>query len=496
MFKYTPIFILLTLINSVTLLGQGNFYNEGTVTLQVGSSIEIKGDAVIHQSIMGDGYMVMNGDNPQQISGNSANVNNFRITNSANVWLSNSLWVNDTLQLSAGILTLYNQHLYLGDNSIAQGSAGGYVETNGTGYIQRKVDNNSFTFHTGYSNEYFPITLAEMGTADTFRLQAWDQLTDNGTILGSPITNHVALLSYSFTDLITGGNNLDITMGWSDSKNAPDFAQTHAIGIFYNGSNYVELSNCPTNVNNVDPNAVSYTNINTTGTFGIGDSVYATNIPQANIQPGDTSICAGNTITFTALPAGATSYEWSTTETTQTINTGTNNNYFVTIIDSTGCAYTSNVVTLTILPLPPTPAITFNDPTLSVDSTYANYQWYLDGNIIVGATNYSTNYTTNGNYHVVVTGANGCTATSNDFTITLSITEEENTELTIWGQNNTLNIQLTNDDAQQIFIYDALGKVVYHQLYSANTIPLQLSHGMYVVRVIGVKGEYVKKMVW
>ncbi len=496
MFKYISFFVVFLGLNASTLFAQGYFYTEGTVTIGVASSIEIKGDAVINQPIHGDGFIVMNGDNPQYLSGSAVNTNNFKVANSAEVFLNNPLWVNDTLHMTSGILYLNNEHLYLGDNSIGTGNGGGYIETNSNGYVQRKIDNNPFTFHIGYGNEYFPITLSEMGTADTFQLQGWNHLPDDGTVSGTSITNHVALLSYSFTDLVTGGNDLNITMGWNDSKNAVDFAQSHAIGIFYNGSNYEEMSNCPTNVNSVDPNSVSYASINTTGTFGIGDSVYLSNIPIVYIQPGDTSICAGNAITFTAMPSGAASYEWSTSDTTQSINTGVANNYFVTIVDSVGCAYTSDVVTLTILSLPSTPIISFSTPTLSVDSTYASYQWFLNGDTIPGATNYQTDYTSNGSYLVVVTNINGCTATSDEFTISSSINNENNIELNVWGQYNQLIIDLKGDEAQQIFIYDALGKIVYHQKYSSNIIPLYISHGMYVVRILGVKGEYSKKIVW
>lgn len=475
---------------------QGYFYTEGTVTINPGASIEVKGNTVLNQSINGDGFLVMNGDNPQHISGNSAQANNFKVTNSADVILNTTLRVNDTLHMQSGILYLDNEHLFLADNSVCTGNGGGFIETNGSGYIQRKIDNNGFTFHTGHGNEYFPITLTEMGIADTFRLQGWNILPNDGSITGTPVTAHVALLSYSFTDLVNGGNDLSIIMGWNDSKNAPDFAQTHAIGIVYDGSNYTELSNCPTNVNNIDPNMVSYTGINTTGTFGIGDSIYASNIPQAFIQPGDTSICAGSNITFTALPAGVSSYHWSTGDTTQTINTNTANNYYVTIIDSTGCSYTSDVVVLTVLSTPLTPVIVYNAPLLSVDSTYSSYQWFLDGNPIGGATNYSTNSIGNGSYSVVVTGANGCTVTSDEYPLTLSILDENTAHCSIYNHFDLLTINLTGDEAMQVIICDALGKIVYHQQYHANTIPLQLCKGMYVVRITGKQGEYVKKIIW
>ena len=256
----------------VYISAQGYFYTESTVNINAGGSIEIKGNAVINQPITGTGgFMVMNGDNPQTMGGSSANMDNLRVSNNANVTLTDPLWVNDTLTMASGIIYLMDENLYLADNSFHTGNSVGFVETNGLGYMQRKVDSTPFTFHVGNNPEYFPIRLTETGTTDTFKVQAWDILPDDGTSTGLPITTHVALLSFSFSDFVVGGNNLNISMQWNDSKNAIDFVQPYAVGIWYNGSNYIEMDNCPTNVSTIDPNIVTYNGITNIGTFGIGD---------------------------------------------------------------------------------------------------------------------------------------------------------------------------------------------------------------------------------
>ena len=132
---------------------------------------------------------------------------------------------------------------------------------------------------------------------------------------------------------------------------------------------------------------------------------------------------------------------------------------------------------------------------LSVDAIYSTYQWYLNGNPISGATNSSYSVMVDGTYSVIVSGANGCTATDTLIYDTSGL-EDENISIHIFQQHENLVLQLTGDDAQQVFVYDALGKIVFHQVYTTNSIPLQLSHGVYVVRVTGEKHEYVKKIVW
>ncbi len=490
-----PLISIFFIFTPFILTAQGYFYTESTVQINTGASIEIKGDAVINQSIDGDGFMVMNGDNPQNMGGSSANMNNLRVTNSADVLLTDPIWVNDTLDMASGIIYLQDQNVYLADNSFHTGNLMGYLQTNGSGYIQRKLDTSPFTFHVGFDPEYFPVTLTEMGTADTFRVQAWDLLPDDGTSTGIPLTTHVGLMSYSVNDIVAGGNLINITMQWNDTKNAVDFVQPYAVGIRHNGSNYVELDNCPTNVSSIDPNIVSYAGIPNIGTFGVGDSIYLSNIPYAFINPGDTTVCLGSNVTFTATPAGAPAYLWSTSALTQSINATAAGNYWVEITDITGCVFRSEEVTLDTLSLPVVPTIIQTGSQLSVSAIYTTYQWYFNSNPIGGATSSSYTATANGTYDVVVTNANGCSSSDTYIVVDTGL-EEENTSYSIYNQQGQLYIQLGGDEAQQVFVYDALGKVVYQEPFNSNIITLELSSGIYVVRVIGIQKEYVKKLVW
>ncbi len=491
-----PLLFIFSFLTPVILSAQGYFYTEGTVQINAGASIEIKGHTVIHQSIDGDGFMVMNGDNPQTMGGSSSNMNNLKVTNSSNITLNDPLWVNDSLFMESGTIFLEDEHLYLADNSVHTGNTMGFVQTNGTGYVQRKLDSTPFTFHFGSGNEYFPVTLTELGTADTFRLQAWDLLPDDGTSAGTALTSHIALLSFSAMDIVTGGNNLSITMQWNDTKNAIDFVQPYAVGIWHNGSNYVELDNCPTNVNTIDPNIVSYVGVLNIGTFGIGDSIYLSNIPTAFITPGDTTVCEGNSVTFTALPAGAAGYLWSNSANTSSINTVVADTYFVDITDSTGCVFRSSDVELTTLPLPTTPTIIQTGNDLSIGGGYTSYQWYLDGNPISGANTSTYTVTGNGNYSVVVYGANGCTNTSTNYNFnTFGIEEDEWNNINITTLGQQIYISMVPDGECTVSIYDALGKVVHQGPHTNQYISLVAEAGIYVVVLQNGQQQFVKKVI-
>ncbi len=65
-----------------------------------------------------------------------------------------------------------------------------------------------------------------------------------------------------------------------------------------------------------------------------------------------------------------------------------------------------------------TPQINVNGFELSTTIAYQTYQWYLDGDIIPGATDATCTVTRNGKYHVTVTDQLGCPGTSAIYEIT------------------------------------------------------------------------------
>nr|MDA3910830.1 gliding motility-associated C-terminal domain-containing protein [Bacteroidales bacterium] len=114
-----------------------------------------------------------------------------------------------------------------------------------------------------------------------------------------------------------------------------------------------------------------------------------------------------------ALDAGAGfSYNWNTTETTQVINPATTGNYSVIITDANGCTATDDMDLI----VNPAPVVD-----LGADQTHCDYDMpiALDAgagfsyNWDSGETTQIINPATTGNYSVIITDANGCTATDN-----------------------------------------------------------------------------------
>lgn len=125
---------------------------------------------------------------------------------------------------------------------------------------------------------------------------------------------------------------------------------------------------------------------------------------------GVSTVCTGQTVTL-ASSSGA-SYIWNPPAAdAQTIEVSAAGNYTVSIIDANGCpSAPSSPITVTLLPLPPSPTISANGPTLFcfgnsvelVSSESLGNLWNT------GATTSSITVSQSGNYSVQVLGANGC----------------------------------------------------------------------------------------
>ncbi len=131
-------------------------------------------------------------------------------------------------------------------------------------------------------------------------------------------------------------------------------------------------------------------------------------IPTVN---GTTAFCSGASV---VLDAGSySSYNWSNGSTTQTTTVSSVGPFTVTVTNASGCTGTA-IRTETVYALPtttnlPNGAITIctgNSVILSTDAGYNSYLWSN------GATTLSTMVNTTGNYSVVVTNSNACSATS------------------------------------------------------------------------------------
>jgi len=132
-------------------------------------------------------------------------------------------------------------------------------------------------------------------------------------------------------------------------------------------------------------------------------------------------ICPGTCTDFTNLSVNATSFTWTFAGANPSTSTDVNptnicystpGNYDVTLIAS-GAGGSDTLILpnyMTVYPFPAPQGITQsgNGDTLYANQGATSYQWYLNGTLIAGATDYYCLVLQNGDYNVVCTDANGC----------------------------------------------------------------------------------------
>lgn len=238
--------------------------------------------------------------------------------------------------------------------------------------------------------------------AGTFSVVVWDEYFCSDTSTSVTI--------YLFPDPLADlGNDVDFCIGDSAVLDAGSGWASILWPDSSTGQTYVTSTAGDFVVEVIDTNGCA-----TSDTVG----VTVNPLPVVDIGLNDT-ICAATTLTLDA-GAGMASYAWTNGATSQTVTVGPGV-YNVSVVDTHGCASTSNLVYISAFPPLGSVAIA-GDITGMVATSAPNYQWYLDSVAIAGATDSTYMPTVEGSYMVGVTDPNGC---ANAFSNTILIAFED-----------------------------------------------------------------------
>ncbi|MCB9166393.1 MAG: hypothetical protein H6595_02830 [Flavobacteriales bacterium] len=221
-------------------------------------------------------------------------------------------------------------------------------------------------------------------------------------------------------------------------------------------------------------------------------------LPQVVASAGNNTICLGDTAYIVAT--GASLYQWSP----NLFISGTSGaavyawptstfSWTVTGTDAFGCV-NDTTYTLNVVPPPAAPTVTFDGADVTTAAVASAYQWYLNGQIIPGATQQSWTPTMNGNYSVTITDANGCTAQSLPVyygSVGLQGIEAQGVRVHPQPAGDLLVIEGIHGKAVAR-LYDAGGRVVLLQQLDGTpraTLSLMgIPSGSYVLEVEGAAG--------
>ena len=374
-----------------------------------------------------------------------------------------------------------------GDIVISNLGAGSYtdfvVDLNGCSATDNTIINliepNSPTVDAGTNQEVCEgVSVTLTATNPDNANITWD----NGVADGVAFTPNTGTITYTVTATLNGCSSTDVADVTVNANPTPiingytSFCAGSSTIINAN-SGYVGYVWTPTN------ETTESITINTTGNYTVNviDGNNCTGSAQVAITEnpnptpsisGSLSFCAGGSTTLDA--GNYAGFNWSTSETSQTINVANAGNYAVTVTDNNGCTGIDDVDVTLAAGL--TPTITGNlnicygaTTTLDAGTGFANYTWSPNNE-----TNQIIDVSTSGTYSVTVSDASGCTGSDQvtvnvgaDLTPTisgvLSICSGTPTTLDAgagfgsynWSTNETTqNITVTIGGVYSITVYD------------------------------------------
>jgi PKD repeat protein len=232
----------------------------------------------------------------------------------------------------------------------------------------------------------------------------------------------------------------------------------------------------------------------------------------------DINVCAGTipSTVFTSNPPGA-NYTWTNTNTSIGLNASGTGNVPSFITTNTSSSSITSTVTVTpsisscpgtpssyTITVDPTPAITQNGATLT-SSSGTTYQWYFNGQPIVGATSQTYIAKQNGNYSVIVD--NGACASAVVNVTNAGISESNNDySFTVYPNPNNGNFFVSftvpEKNTYTLKVIDVLGAILYKEQltnfngeYSKQMNLSGFAKGIYLISLSKPDNEIVKKII-
>ncbi len=207
--------------------------------------------------------------------------------------------------------------------------------------------------------------------------------------------------------------------------------------------------------------------------------------PSVQAVGGTINICAGDVLTITA-PSGFTTYTWSNGAGINPITIATSTSSLTLQVANGACTSPlSDPLNIVVNPYP-TATITPNGSVLTASSG-DSYQWYQNGNEVVGGTeqSFEFNELEYGSYVVDVTD-NGCKSTSAEFTYLITGLEKNTNGLKVYPNPVEENLFIEFKAPYTIQVIGVNGNLI--QNLNAQSIPSSLdfssmAKGIYFLKI-------------
>ena len=247
---------------------------------------------------------------------------------------------------------------------------------------------------------------------------------------GGETTEEISVTQFgNFSVTVTDDNGCTATANQSVAESpSPEPIITGPSSFCENGSATLQLNqpftqmiwsngNSNQSINISQPATYTVTVTNAAGCTGTGQIAVTEYAPPTVVITGPTSICIGGSANF-SVANNFTLINWSTGETTSSINVNAAGNYQVTVTDANGCTNIDDQDLEIGTSLSPvivtTPTFCEGEMTLDAGGGFNTYLWSN------GENSQTTTVNTNGTYSVTVSDGTGCMG-EDDETVTMPI---------------------------------------------------------------------------
>ena len=213
----------------------------------------------------------------------------------------------------------------------------------------------------------------------------------------------------------------------------------------------------------------------------------------------DSVVCYGDTVLLTVSGAYDYYMTWPLIDslTSQWFEPIPNYDFIIWSYDSTYTCESADTLNL-VVNQGPNSAYGINGNYMYVtDNSFPIYEWYLDGNLITGATNSDYTATQNGEYTVVYYDSLGC-STSYSWTVGGIGWKEMTAHFEIYPNPFTEIISFQANNIEELLILDISGKLVARFVDLKGNVNLDLSHletGSYTLQFYQEGVRFSKKLI-
>ncbi|MDQ3191712.1 MAG: S8 family peptidase [Bacteroidota bacterium] len=241
--------------------------------------------------------------------------------------------------------------------------------------------------------------------------------------------------------------------------------------------------------------------------FGYGkisaSGVVSKGVIRSNISTSNTSIlCEGDTLVLSSNK-NFHSYLWNTGDTLKSLNVVSIGEYQLSVYDKRKCKSTSAPYNVGFAKNPSTPLI-WREENILYTAAANKYQWYLNGEKIIGANSLNYNAVQDGDYSVEITNSNECSAFSNIFPFVLFTGENFKANIYPVPTSGPIEIDILNNigESTKINVINVLGQIVLSELIVNSNYNFKIlvdlsgyDKGIYFIQLINKENIYSSKIV-